>query len=394
MRRLIAGLSILALLLVAAGLTLASVFHGPPDDVLVDVVPEDAALYAGVYLDPSTKQGRSLQAFIARLQVDDASGLLDQLLEPCGATFDEVEDSGATQVGVFVLPSGAGACVTDGDPLEVEGRSAEVRDRWVGGAPEAVAAAVATRPATSLRRAPAFGSHIERVPFDRIALFFKSGEPPSGEADVALAGRIHRYFLPVGLTALGSTDGRLVFTGSTDAAGELWTEDDSVELSRAPRDAWLAAALPPVEAWVAAATRLIGDLGLDASAIAEPLNRALEVFPEDASDVAIAWAVGAPSRPSFGVRLPERTLTLFGPTPAPDGLASRADAREALEWLDGHRPIAFYGGGDGTGWLSLVASFAGLDLSLDRIDRAVLGVKPSGETLGWQLVVGASDPKG
>lgn len=216
MRRLIAVLLVSSLLLAGAGITMARIVHGPPEDGIASIVPADAALYLGIFLDPSTRQGRSITAFFEDLDLPEVDGSM-----LCDTTLDRFADDGASQIGMFVLPSGATGCVTDSDRAPAtNGPQARVRDRWVIGDPEAIAAAVETPASGSLSSVADFRDHASRVGRDRVALLFVSGSHRNWNSDSPeIFERVLRFVDTSGAVALKSEGGRLVLDGSVRSDG-------------------------------------------------------------------------------------------------------------------------------------------------------------------------------
>lgn len=217
MRRLIAVLLVSSLLLAGAGITMARIVHGPPEDALASIVPADPALYLSVFLDPSTRQGRSISAFFETLDLPEVDGSI----RLCDTTLDRFADDGASQIGMFVLPSGATGCVTDSDRAPAtNGPQARVRDRWVVGDPEAIAAAVETPASGSLSSVADFRDHVSRVGRDRVALLFVSGSHRTWNSDSPeIFERVLRFVDTSGAVALKSEGGRLVLDGSVRSDG-------------------------------------------------------------------------------------------------------------------------------------------------------------------------------
>lgn len=239
MRKAIPLLLALSVLLAAAGITVASVIHGPPEDVLATVVPEESVLYVSVFLDPSTRQGRSARAFFGALELPDLDDALNRLLRPC-EIFDASKVQGVTQVAMFVLPSGAVGCAMDADgPPEDVDRSAYVRGNWVLGDAEAIAASVRTSASSSLAADADLDRHAALVGHDRIALVYsdRSAAAAHYEALDDLGGVLDLLPTP-GTVAFKSEEGRLVLDGS--ATGGL---SAPVDLSKVPGGSLLASSL-------------------------------------------------------------------------------------------------------------------------------------------------------
>lgn len=397
MRGFIAGLLFLSLLLVAIGSILVVVFHGPPEDRVSDVVPGAAALYMNIFVEPSTSQGRAFRNFVNELDGRDVSSTFEEALTVCGVTSDQLADGDATQIGIFVMGDGATGCVTDAD-LSGMPSAREVRGRWVMGDESALAEADRTVPVNSLGAADDYTSILDRVPADRIALFFKRGSGPWLDEDVDLSRRILRDALPSGVIALTSSGRTLSLDGFVPGDGEiLWNEDPSIGLATAPVSASVAATVPRLHGWweeaESAATGVIGrQRGLSA-----PLARLFEAARPpniELNEGGLAWGGGTPVAPMFGIRTEDGLTWARGERAFDGDLADDERADEAFGWVDGLLPVAYVDARRARAWISLAALSAGISAPVKGLDRMVVGVAKRDEGFSWRLVVSATRANG
>lgn len=325
----------MSLLLAGAGITMARIVHGPPEDALASIVPADSTLYLGVFLDPSTRQGRSISAFFETLDLPE----LDASIRLCDTTLDGFAEDGASQIGMFVLPSGATGCVTDSDRApSTSGPQARVRDRWVVGDPEAIAAAVQTSPSSSLAAVADFRDHRSRVGRDRIALLFIGGSHRTWNSDLPeIFERVLRFVDASGAVALKSEGGRLVLDGSVRSDG--------------------------------AGRHDLLSVGADA----------------------LMWVGGSRSAPFGGIRTDAGVARLGSGERASDRLADLDRYTEAEAWLDGAEPIAYVDARDARPRLALASMAAGVPFPTARLDRLILGARERDGWFSLRLVIGAAE---
>ncbi|MGH2754730.1 MAG: DUF3352 domain-containing protein [Actinomycetota bacterium] len=121
------ALIVCVVVLAAAGVyAYQRVWDRVPDDVAISITPENAGVFASLYVNPSNDQKRAIDSLLQRFpqteSFDDTKNLLinllDPELEPLGINFeDDIEPWLGDQIAGFVVPPSSGQIVPDAAAL-------------------------------------------------------------------------------------------------------------------------------------------------------------------------------------------------------------------------------------------------------------------------------------